>query len=289
MKYSDVLARADTLLARRGIAGHTAADRFVSDFKAYLVYFDATSIGSANTTLNLLEDDRNLTDNSTLNSNFKKKLVDLISPALNQDAIFPQLFKVLLGNKGKGVGAGELALPLILSGYRFSNKSDGVLSTGAKVEIKKSGASLKPVKRGIPGQYDGLADELNKKYFKGKKPGMKRNLFQEHIDTVTDPSVYRDYLRELYVGCDTTELAEEVIKVYKDAEKFNTAVGKFALKEYQKVDGWRNIIFIDDEKDLVVNIIDIDDIDSLKLRFSPKMSRAKDTQAIADGYVNVNI
>lgn len=286
--YADIERRADQLLDRRGIKGHTAAKRFVSDFKAYLVYFSATGVGSAETTLDLLEDDTNLTDCEILQTNFKKKLGDLISPALRTDAIFPRLFKILLDNKGKGVGAGELALPLILSGYKFSNNSDGVLSTGAKVEIKKNGASLKPVKRGIPGQYEGLADELNKKYFKGNKPGMKKkDLFQAHINSVTDPTVYRNYLSELYVGCDTTKLAEEVIKVYKDAEKFNTAVGKFALREYQKVDGWQNIIFIDDEKDLIVNIIDIDKIDALGLSFAPKMSRGGDTQAIADGYVNV--
>lgn len=288
MMYATIEARADLLLSRRGIAGHIAAKRFVSDFKAYLIYFSAIGIGSAETTLDLLENDHNLTNNQILNTNFKKRLDDLISPALRADPIFPRLFKILLNNKGKGVGAGELALPLILKGYRFSNDSDGILDTGKKVEIKKNGASLKPVRRGIPGQYEGLADELNKKYFKGNKPGlMRKKPFQAHVDAVTDPSVYRDYLRELYVGCDTTALAEEVIKVYKNSEKFNTAVGKFALREYQKVDGWQNIIFIDDEKDLIVNIIDIDKIDSLGLSFFPKMSRNNDSQAIADGYVNV--
>ena len=289
MNHQSIEARADLLLNRRGITGHTAAVRFVSDFKAYLIYFSAIGIGSAETTMDLLEDDRNLTDNSILKNNFKKRLSDLISPALRSDPIFPRLFKILLDNKGKGVGAGELALPLILSGYRFSNDSDGQLSTGEKVEIKKNGASLKPVKRGIPGQYEGLADELNRRYFKGTKPGMRLDrLFQAHLKAVKDPEVYRDYLRELYIGCDTQALAEEVIKVYQDADLFNTAVGKFALREYQRVDGWQNIIFIDDEKGMIVNIKDLDKIDTLGLKFSPKMSRGNDTQAIADGYVNVS-
>lgn len=285
---SDIEKRIDLLLAKRGISGHTAARRFQSDFKAYLIYFATSGPGTAESTLDLLENDANLTDDAVLKNNFKKPLAELISPALQADPIFPRLFDVLLDNKGKGVGAGELALPLILRGYRFSNESDGRLSTGEKVEVKKNGASLKPVKRGIPGQYEGLADDLNKKYFKGTKPGMRQpRLFDAHTEAVSDPAVYRDYLRELYIGCDTSALAEEVIRVYKDANKFNTAVGKFALREYQRVDGWQNIIFIDDEKGLIVNIRDLDDIDFLGLRFSPKMSRGRDTQAIADGYVNV--
>ena len=70
---------------------------------------------------------------------------------------------------------------------------------------------------------------------------------------------------------------------------FNNVVGKFALKNYQRVDGWNNILYIDDEKMTVVNIADVEDIDGLGLKFTPKFKRGGDTQAIADGYVNVRI
>jgi hypothetical protein len=285
--YADIEQRVTDLLERRGIAGHTAADRFVSDFKAYLVYFSAIGVGSADTTLGLLEDDSNLTDSKILKTNFKKRLGDLISPALRADQIFPRLFKILLDNKGKGVGAGELALPLILKGYKFSNDSDGVLDSGAKVEIKKNGASLKPIKTGVTEK--GLVDKLNDRFFKGTIPGKKSDkLFKKHLETVKDPAVYGSYFTELYPGCDVTALTEEVVSNYRDPQKFNTAVGRFALKQYQKVDGWQNIIFIDGEKQLVVNIADPDKIDGLNLTFSPVLARRKDTQAIADGYVNVS-
>lgn len=285
--YAGIEQRVNALLERRGIAGHTAADRFVSDFKAYLVYFSATGVGSAETTLGLLEDDSNLTDSKILKTNFKKRLGDLISPALRTDAIFPLLFKVLLDNKGKGVGAGELALPLILKGYKFSNESDGMLDTGAKVEIKKNGASLKPIKTGVTEK--GLVDKLNDRFFKGTIPGKKSlKMFQKHLVTVKDPTVYGKYFAELYPGCDIKALTEEVVNNYRDPKKFNTAVGRFALKQYQKVDGWQNIIFIDSEKQMVVNIADPDKIEDLKLTFSPILARRKDTQAIADGYVNVS-
>lgn len=289
MDYANIQTRADALLARRGIAGHTAAKRFISDFKAYLIYFSATGVGDADQTLKLLEDDKNLTDSTILQTNFKKRLPDLISDKLARDPIFPKLFKILLDNKGKGVGAGELALPLILSGYSFSNDSDGLLATGAKVEIKKNGASLKPIKTGVTEK--GLVDKLNDKYFQGTIPGKKSSkLFEKHLATIKDPQVYESYFKELYPGCDNSnlrELIKEVKTAYRDPVKFNTAVGRFALKQYQKVDGWQNIIFIDSDKQTVVNIADPSKIDTLKLKFSPVLARRKDTQAIADGYVNV--
>lgn len=286
--YQNLLIRADALLARRGITGHRAADRFVKDFKAYLVYFDAVGVGAASDTMALLEQDANLTDSAILNTNFRCTLDDLISQPLRQDSIFPPLFQILLDNNGKGVGGGELALPLILSNYRFSNESDGMFDGDKKVEIKKNGASLKPVKTGITEK--GLIDRLNKKYFRGTVPGKKnKKLFAKHVATIQHPGVYGDYFRELYVGCDVTGLAEDVKQVYTDAEKFNTAIGKFALREYKKVDGWNNIMYIDADRRQVVNICDPDDIDHLKIGFSPVMARGKDTQAIADGYVNVKI
>lgn len=289
MKYADILIRADALLTKRGISGHTAADRFVKDFKAYLVYFDAIGLGNAEATISLLENDKNLTDSSILNTNFRSTLQDLISDELMKDSIFPELFRILMDNNGKGVGAGELALPLILANYRFSNESDGVFDGNKKVEIKKNGASLKPVKTGLTEK--GLVDQLNKKYWNKTVPGKKsKALFEQHLKTVSNPSTYAEYFKELYVGCDTQSLAKEVIEgAYLNPDKFNTAVGKFALREYQKVDGWNNIIYIDAETWKVVNISDPSDIDSLKLKFSPVMRRGKDTQAIADGYVNVSI
>ena len=113
--------------------------------------------------------------------------------------------------------------------------------------------------------------------------------FAAHIAEVKDGAVYADYFKELYVGCDTTELASQAKVCYNDAEAFNRVVGTFALKQYKKVDDWNNILYIDHKKLELVNIADTNDsnILSLGLRFTPKLARKKDTQAIADGYVNV--
>lgn len=289
MNYSFALeTRIDTLLQKRGIVGHTAAERFIEDFKAYLCYYATKFDVLAEDTVALLENDENLLSNRILYTNFRADIADLISTPLREDPIFPHLFKKLVDNKGKGVGVGELALPLIIAGYSFSNDSDGIMDNGDKVEIKKNGASLKPVKTGLTDK--GLVDTLNKKYWNGTVPGMKSaKKFEAHLTEVKDPTQYAAYFAELYVGCDVTELATEVMEGYRTAQRFNNAVGKFALKNYKRVDGWNNILYIDDEKMTVVNIADVENIDGLGLKFSPKLARGKDTQAIADGYVNVTI
>ena len=280
----------DSLLIGRGIRGHVAADRFRQDFMAYLCYFDAVTDGDAENTLSLLEDESNLTSTDILGTNFRKSLWDLVPEKLKEDIIFPLLFEVLLSNKGKGIGKGELILPLIFSDYQFSVNNDGRygVKKNKKSELKDDGASLKPIKTGVTDK--GLVDKLNDKYFRGHAPGYKDpKKFSEHVKSVENPEVYFDYFSELYPGCDITQLVEDVKKNYKDPVKFNTAIGKFALKQYKEVDKWDNIMFIKDKTMEIVNIADPSNIDGLNLKFTPKFKRGGDTQAIADGYVNVKI
>ena len=290
MKYLDKL---ETLAESRGITGHRAATRFIHDLKTNLVYHELMGYGKAEDVVELLSDDNNLTDNAKLNTNFRSGFDGLISPALRNNENFMATFRVVLDNNGKGVGAGELVLPLLLSNYRFSNDSDGEFDYNGKTyktEIKKNGASLKPVKTGLT--QKGHIDELNKKYFNGTVPGKRSKRKQDaHLATVNDPNVYREYFEQVYVGCDTTLLCEEIINGdYQDIDYFTTKLGQFALREYKKVDGWHNIMYIDGDKEIVVNITDIDSIDNaLGIYFAPVMHRGGDVQAIADGYVNVQI
>ena len=58
---------------------------------------------------------------------------------------------------------------------------------------------------------------------------------------------------------------------------------------YQKIDKWDTIIMIDSERKIIVGINDVNNIESLGLKFTPKLARGGDTQAIADGYVNMSI
>jgi len=290
MAYTSLTdSRADALMDKRGIFGHVTADKFRRDFKAYLSYYDCTTDGDCNKTLDILENDDILTNTDIFSTNFRKSIWDLVSEDLKSDIIFRLLFVDLLGVNGKGIGKGELVFPLIFSDYLFSNEGDGYFCNKTKrLELKVDGASLKPIKTGVTDK--GLVDKLNAKYFDGNPPGYKSGkLFEKHIQSVKDPKDYELYFKELYPGCDVSTLVSDAIKHYNNADKFNTAVGRFALKQYKKVDGWYNIVYIKESTLEVVNISDVNDIENLNLKFSPKLKRAKDSQAIADGYVNVKV
>jgi len=49
------------------------------------------------------------------------------------------------------------------------------------------------------------------------------------------------------------------------------------------------LVSFDHNKLEIVNIADTSDVSKLGLKFTPKFVRKGDTQAIADGYVNVRI
>jgi hypothetical protein len=287
-RYIDIENRINALLHKRGLYGnvHVAVRRFCDDFRAYLISYDAIGKGNAEITLSLLENDSNLTDGNILNTNFRSTLKKLVSPVLFADPLFIELFPILLNSKGKGVGIGEMVLPLILSSYRFSNIGDGILFGSIKIEVKQNGASIKPIKTGIT--QKGLVDTLNNQYFNGAAPGYtSTKLFNRHLATVTDPGAqYGEYFSRLYPGCDIAKLIEDVKISYRSPKDFNSAVGNFALKQYQQTDGWHAIMFIDCKTQELVNIVDVEHVSDLGIRYTPRLTRCKDTQAVCDGYVN---
>lgn len=294
----NIFKRAEDLLIKRGICGDKEIEeRFIKHFCNKLVADDAQGYGDAERTLSLLEDDSNLTDSSILNKNFRCELIDLISDKLSKDDIFPKLFREIIKINGKGVGIGEMTLPLILSNYRYSTECDGVFDGNKKVELKKNGGSLKPLATG--NTHKGLVDELSDRIFKGSPPGFTGKLFKKHLNVIKEighrdksliKKAYREFFTKLWPGIDCTGLLKDIDNdVWQYENAFRESVGKHVLPIYQKIDGWNNIMFINMKTEVVVNIKDTKDVDSLGLRFSPKFKRGNDTQAIADGYVNVSI
>lgn len=284
--FNDIDNRIERLCKKRLVKNHAAVDRFVKDFRAYLCYYSIRHDADPKETLKLLEDDANLQSSAILDKNFCYSFGDLISKPLGQDPLFPLIFDVLLENKGKGVGVGELIMPFVVSGWSFDNKSDGRLANGNKIEVKNQGASMKPVKSGATAK--GLVDELNTKYWNGTAPGSYlKSQHEKHLKEVKDPQKYHDYFTELYPGADVNRLSEEMLECYRDRGAVRKKIGMFVLRRYKEIDEWSNLIIIDAPRKLIVNIKDVEDIDDLELRFMPKMKRHKDTQAVPDGYCNI--
>jgi hypothetical protein len=295
MKLQDFEKRSIALLTSRGIlpAKHDAAERFAGDFIAYGWLYHS-KFGTGNEMLDLLEDDNNLNTGDCFNVNFSSNLKDLVVEKLIKNTTFAELLNVLVNNKAKGVGVGELILPLLIAHWRFSNESDG-LYRNEKKEIKNNGASLKPVETSATEK--GLIDQLNARYFNGIKPGLKK-LHNDHARYIKSLpkekqlEVYQSYFSELYPGNNTNPMAEKLLENIDDLDAYNTILGKNVMKWYQSVDGWTSIIIIDPDTFEMVNIADIDSVNTendVQLTFRPVMSRGSDTQAVPDGYVNVSI
>jgi hypothetical protein len=295
MKLQEFERRSLELLTSRGIlpAKHDAADRFAGDFVAYGWLYHS-KFGTGNEMLNLLEDDSNLNPGDCFNTNFTGNLRDLVAEKLMQNTTFAELINVLVNNKAKGVGVGELVLPLLIAHWRYSNESDG-LFRNEKKEIKNDGASLKPVKTGDTEK--GLIDQLNEEYFKGKKPGLKK-VHGDHVAYIKSLSkkqqldCYTKYFSKLYPGNDVNDMVKQLLENIDDLDAYNTILGKNVMKWYRTIDGWTSIVIIDPETFDIVNVADIDAVNTsgdVQLSFRPVMSRGNDTQAVPDGYVNVSI
>lgn len=290
MTKLDFEKRVDNLLNKRGLLEerNVSVARFRKDFKVYAWYlFDTEK--KQEELFSILENDDKLIDWKVLETNFQGNFRSYFIPSeLRNNELFLELISELIRSNGKGVGVGELVLPLLIRGYEFSNESDGVYE-GKKSELKNNGASLKPLKTGLTDK--GLVDKLNKEYFGGFKPGARTEKdFQNFLNEVVNPQKqFGEYFEKLYPTLDTSELTENVVKVYKDKEEFIRVVGEWAVNEYKKTDGWNNLTIIDPETLEVVNIYDPSDLSGINVKFTPKFVRGKDTQAIADGYVNVKI
>jgi len=295
MNLAEFKSKSTNLLISRGIlpAIHDASERFAGDFLAYGWLFHCEH-GDGLEMFDLLTDDNNLNDGTKFDTNFSGNLQDLIVEPLLKNKTFSNILSVLLNNKAKGVGVGELILPLLIKGWRFSNESDGLLN-GTKREIKNNGASLKPVATGVTEK--GIIDQLNKKYFNGVRPGQKKThaihaRYIASLEENTRSEVYQKYFEELYPSQNVTELAKALLDNIQSVDEYNSILGKTILGWYQKVDGWNSIVIIDPDTMDIVNVSDVDSInteDGIKLSFRSVMARGNDTQAVPHGYVNVSM
>lgn len=293
-----VKERVRDIFDRGGIFGHVSADNAFATFCESLIMGHVEEKGDIEEVLFILENVKNLHSPSILLTNFRKDLRDFYPIGLENNELFDYAFKRLLSCNGKGIGVGELAIPLLFKDFQFSNVNDGKFTYLKKVyrtEIKNGvGASLKPIPTGTEGTYKKMIDDLRKDLLEGTTPCFKKGLaaFLEAIERL-GPQVLEEFYRRLYVGADVTDLLKEVIdnEAWKDLDQHILAVGNFVLKQYQKIDEWDNIMFLHEKKMKIVNIADVNNVDvvDLKLKYTPKMKRDKDTQAIADGYVNVSI
>lgn len=282
--------KVDQLLTHRKMmpSNTIGLEAFCGYFRAY-AWYAHSKYHDGFEMLSILGDDSKLIGGEKFNKNFVLKFEDLYPEALKNNRSWQYIMPKLVAFKGKGLGVGELYLALVIQGWTFERtdgKGDGKVAGGIR-ELKNNGASLKPLTEALR-----IQDKLNLDIFEGHRAGPITK-FEDHKEWIRSKpnaeEIYNRYFGQLYPGRDVKKMCRDLVRA-NDGQEFSNIIGKSVLKWYQDADKWNSLVIIDQDKMVIANIADVDDLSMFrKLRFEWKSERGKDTQAITDGYVNIKI
>ena len=298
-------------LMSRGItenSDHKNERKFYVMLKEKLLYLacvkdNPNNVRVAVDVIKLLENKDLLTPNEILNENWRKSYEEFIHPKLWNDSIIKVLIKECISFTSTKVGCGEFAIPLIVEDYRWSNKKgDGLVDGKYKSELGngETGKALKSNEDSELRVVDEVVGDLLGGHALGFKTGHKRKLYEEFIENKYNSvesreKMFKELLKLVWKTPEglkvSDELCQKLALNYKDPVKCNTLIGLEVIKRYKNIDGWNNLLLINEKRETMVNIHDVSDIDvdGLGLVLTPKFKRGKDTNAIGDGYAVVKI
>lgn len=252
--------------------------------------------------LDILIDDDNLAEAPQLSQNFVGNITALLTDKINNNQSFQKSFPKLLAFSSKGVGNGELLLPLLIRGWE--KEGDGMLN-GKAVELKNfDGGSMKPVKGAATTK--GHIDDLNARLFGGSFDA--KNKIKEHghppfhsvpehkehlvvLNNIVDKKgAYLEYFSQILAKdkSEVNDLVDDLLLNRIDMAKCKRIYGEYVLKTYREIDGFDIIMLINPENGDMVSIADFDNVPT-NIEFTAKMIRRGDTQATPDGYVTIKV
>jgi len=234
-------------------------------------------------------------------------IFELIPESLKANKTFNHVIKRLFQVKGKGRGAGELALILLFSNTIFSSVDDLLirdLDDNNEIKIKKgevksgSGACFSPVIK--EGNKHRVGDNALEKWFGGLNPlSSKKNEHDDCFAGMTTDEVktkFKGFFDDLYPEKICTDFTDNIRLRWAthmagnmhDVEYCKEYLGIELLRIYVKNKGIASIILPDEDNRLVF-ISNFEDKRFLSntLKFNPVFSRGGDTNAVADGYVKI--
>lgn len=236
--------------------------------------------------LNILSDShrKNVYD---FDSNFKGNLMD-INPDLSNNKTWKDLIFTLIQTvKWKGVGSGEIVLPILIPGWEFlSTGSDGrFLSKEREVKDGLFGGGIKAVLSDDHKDKGGkgLIDDLNKKYWGGFPKRNKLGFLLSEIKK--NPEKALEYYNELWgMRWDCSQLVNDIIKVDSVSE-FEQIVGVYHLKWYKEMEGFGSLIVLNKKSLSLINIANPNKgIYNMGISVTQRMSRGGDSYAVPDGF-----
>ena len=209
----------------------------------------------------------------SLTRNHKGKAIDII-PVLKDNPVWHMLVPALINVTMKGVGIGEMFMTLIHPQSEYRSDKDLVID-GKNIECKKdAGGCIKGNKKN-----ERFIDDIRKKYDLPKKT---EDFYLELSKKSQEEKA--QFWREVYKDISEVHLSL-LIDLPADVDKAKKQHGMIILQRYVKIDGIDSLFLISESGDYVF-IDDFDDADFINknCKFTPKIYRGKDTNAVGDGY-----
>ena len=208
--------------------------------------------------------------------------VDELIPDLKDNKTWAALLPRLSNVTMKGVGPGEMLLSFILNA-EFDTTKD-LLVDGRSIECKKSsGGCLK----GNKAANFRVIDELRKKYGIEKAQKSERAEGFYSLLLGLSPRGREGFWNEFYPEMCKDRIEKLMSVTDQNIKEASFIHGHVVLLEYMKIDEIDSYLLINDEEvPKITHIVDPTDEEFLKkhVKFSPKVHRGGDTNAVGDGY-----
>lgn len=259
--------------------------------------------------IKLISNPSNLMSDKIFTSNSEGTVLQYISTKISSNEAFKatadQIWNYKIGGQG-GMGPAELFFVMFAKDARkVSSKEGGDVAVGNwKVELKREG-SVSPGSsshRVVDSLNDTLINTARKENLidqimpedTGKVPATSLNggwlpeffkVYAKVHGTAKSKAIFADYLNKLY-GEGSSKYVD---KVFNDlgTPQAERSLAPMILQMYKEIHKWDSICFVSDGFRMV-NLVTFDNLPD-SLTTSIKLKRGGDTQAVADGYMNVGL
>lgn len=259
--------------------------------------------------LKLMNDERYLIPEKVFQKNDNGNLLNYVNSKIKNNSAFKEMatsiWRFKIGGQG-GMGPGELFLSLFSqNGKEGSGKKGGDVTVGDwKIELKQGGVvppgdsgkkivdKLNTNLKNIA-EKEGFIDQLNIKTNRGTdSPNSLSSgwipdffkIYSKKNGEQKSKNIFKTYLIDLY-GDDATSYVD-IIFNNLGTSGVERLLAPMILSMYKKSHEWDSICFVD-ENFKFVNLTTFENIPN-ELKFSLKLKRGGDTNAVADGYMVVD-
>lgn len=222
----------------------------------------------------------------SLDQNWRTSTADLI-PALKNNKTWAHMLQPLVNVTMKGVGVGEMFLTLAHPQAVYDSAKDLVIENKVMECKKDQGGCLKGNEKSNHRVVDRLRRELG--LAKQGKSERLEVVYQAIFELPMDKQAY--FWKSLYPKFTNEQIKSLMSLNGNDINEARFAHGVAVLHTYKNIDDFDALLLIsDEEKPNITFIGNFKDETFMKnnIKFTPKLWRGGDTNAVGDGYVVIS-